>query len=1118
MVEHHHIAIIGAGPAGMSAAAHAAELGIDHILLDSAPHIANTIHRYQSRKRVMDEPARLPLRSTLRFATGLREQILENWQHDLTAQQVQVRTGTTVTGIRGQRGDFQIRLSTGAMLTAAHVVLAIGIQGNIRRLTIPGAELPEVQYELEEPDAFQHQTIVVIGDGDAGVENALALAHQNRVILLNRKEEFSNCTLANLDLLMEAVTAQKVETRISTTTQRIVALSQDPFPVALEVVTPQGHEQIKCHRIIVRIGATPPRQLVESFGVRFPNADPVAVPQLSDTYESNVPGLYIIGALAGYPLIKQAMNQGYEVIEYILGNTIEPADEGLLWEKFSGIPGVESVRAGIALLQNHQPLLTDLTTLQLREFMLDSTIQVHPPGEVVFEQNDYSNSFFSILQGRVSINITKEDGTKAVFTLSQGHFFGEMGLLSGRRRTATVITEEQCVLVETPRRSMLKLLSVVESVQRKLDEVSLRRIVQQLDSSLAPNELEYLVQDAQFKPFAIGEVIFREGDTADGLYLIRRGSVSVSRQVSGKEVVLAYLSAGNYFGEMALVSDAPRSATITAAAPTEVILLTAERFKAVIARNASMRNKVETRYLDHVGNTESMTSSESSGWMNFLFDQGVGNATNLLLINYALCIRCDNCAVACANVHDGISRLHRESGMTYEQMHLPTSCRHCEHPYCMKNCPPDAIHRSINGEVFISDRCIHCGNCQRHCPYGVIQAATRKPFRPPGIWQILSGGQEKTVDPPTQEENTEESKMYVKCDMCKEILGGAACIRACPTGAAMRVTPERYFEDLTSWATESMSAMQARSFLHYKNFRYLLFSGLLVALATTAYLTVDPGGSGHHGGTWLGYVLGSISMLLLLLHIGYGLRKRLAPRVPNRRSMRTVNMAATPPLRTQERRRARTKESWRFGGTLQGWLSAHVYLGIALLILASLHAGFHVGWNVHTLVYVMLWLVALSGGYGTFVYLYYPKRITKNLNNSTLDGVLKEIQQLDATIRQRALDLPDAVHAVIAQSRLKTRIGGNLWQQISGIQKHCPTAAAVDHLKQAGLDPALEDRKKQVRELYYLCLKKKMLVARARRDVAMRARMQFWLYLHTPLSIALLAALFVHIWAIYFYW
>lgn len=790
MSENFKIAIVGAGPGGMSAAARAAEHGISHILLEAAPHVANTIHRYQKGKLVMAEPKQLPLRSTLSFGAEVREDILETWRQELTKHRANVRMGATVSAISGQRGDFRIKLLSGETLSAEFVVLAIGLQGNIRKLGVPGEDLPRVQYQLDDPDEFSNETIVVVGGGDAGVENALALAKQNRVILVNRQEEFSNCREANFNLLMAAVTEGRIETRVSTRAERIDALSEGDFPVDFVAQTPQGLEQIKCHRVIARLGANPPRKLVESFGVRFPNNDPACVPQLSEQYESNVAGLYIVGALAGYPLIKQAMNQGYEVVEYILGNPVEPADEALLREKFASIFGIHSVSEGIALIKRNQPLLESLTTLQLREFMLDSAVWVPQCGEVVFKRNDYSNSFFSILEGNVSIQVEGQDGVEIVFTLGAGDFFGEMGLLSGRRRSGTAIAGEGCVLVETPRRSMLKLLQASASVQRRLDEVSLKRIVRNyLDASLPESELDHLVQESQFKQYAVGEVLFNEGDKADGLYMIRRGSVTVSRMIGGKEVVLAYISAGNYVGEMALVSNMPRSATVRAASPTEVVLLEAERVNAVMNRNSSIRSKVDNRYLERIRLGESALSGEFSGLVKFLIDQGVGEATDVLLIDYSRCIRCNNCEAACADVHDGISRLNREAGPTYEQIHVPASCRHCEHPHCMKDCPPDAIHRSVNGEVFIGNSCIGCGNCQGNCPYGVIQMTTQRPYKQRSILQIIFGaanhhsnGQHKVTE--------EDAKKAVKCDMCKGILGVPACVRACPTGGAFRVSPE----------------------------------------------------------------------------------------------------------------------------------------------------------------------------------------------------------------------------------------------------------------------------------------------------------------------------------------
>jgi Fe-S-cluster-containing hydrogenase component 2 len=187
--------------------------------------------------------------------------------------------------------------------------------------------------------------------------------------------------------------------------------------------------------------------------------------------------------------------------------------------------------------------------------------------------------------------------------------------------------------------------------------------------------------------------------------------------------------------------------------------------------------------------------ADSGNVTTYLMQQGIGEATDVLLIDESLCIRCNNCEKACADVHEGTSRLDREAGPTYAQIHVPTSCRHCEHPHCMKDCPPDAINRAPNREVYIRDTCIGCGNCERNCPYGVIQMAPLDPGRErPALWQWLLWG---LGDEPGMETKVYDKSMVkkaVKCDMCKDVAGGAACVRACPTGAALRVSPEKFLD------------------------------------------------------------------------------------------------------------------------------------------------------------------------------------------------------------------------------------------------------------------------------------------------------------------------------------
>lgn len=797
MHKHFNIIIIGAGPSGLSAAARAAEHSVPHLLLEASEAAANTIRNYQRRKLVMAEPRGLPLRSPLPFSASLRESVLESWEKSIADYKINVRYDAKVTGITRGVKSLEIKLSDGEKFTADHVVLAIGVQGNLRKLEIPGGDLSQVQYQLDDPEAYQNETIVVVGGGDTGVENALALTGHNQVIILNRAEDFSNLKDSNLSHLMEARQKGAIDWLLQTKPQSIEQNTEGDFPITLFADTPNGIERIPCHRVIARLGALPSRPVLENFGVAFPTPDPGALPLLSASYESNVPGLYIIGALAGYPLIKQGINQGYEVIEHILGNPVEPADTALLRKKFASFCADRGVEDVLVKIQKNVPLLTMLSTLQLRELVLESNILLPESGDIIFKRNDYSTTFFFIIEGELDVLIDDDNTPDA--ELKTGDFFGELALVSGRRRPGTVRTRSRCVLIETPRRVMQKLINSVQSMRRMLNEVAIKSVVQVcIGLSLSEEELNDVANHATLKSFNAGEELFHEGDEADGLYLIQSGSVTVSRMVAGREVVLFYVAAGNYVGEMSLVSGEPRYATVRAAVATDAVLIKADRMRDIIARNPEIRSSLDARYLQHLQEQEKReqlehaadgsgaytSQSTQSNLISFLIQQGVGEATDVLLIDESLCVRCNHCEQACAETHGGASRLDRDTGPIFANIRVPTSCRHCEHPHCMKDCPPDAIHRAPHGEVYIDDSCIGCGNCQQNCPYDVIQMAVIEDQPERSLWQMLLGIQPKAL--PT----ANSSKVAVKCDMCKDIAEGPVCVRACPVGAALRVNPE----------------------------------------------------------------------------------------------------------------------------------------------------------------------------------------------------------------------------------------------------------------------------------------------------------------------------------------
>jgi len=793
MAERFKIAIVGSGPGGLSAAARAAERGESHVLLEAEEHLSNTIFRYQKGKYVMDEPGILPLRSPVAFKAGSREVILDGWNEAAKRLKINVRQRHEVSAIKpGANGGFELKCANGQAFGADFVVLGIGLQGNLRKLGVPGEDLPIVQYQLDDPEEYEGETIAVVGAGDAAIENAVALARQNNVIIINRKDEFGRAKKGNEQAILKAIEDGTIECYYDSAPERVDALTVGRKKGRMILATKNGKAQILLDRVIARLGASAPRSFVEACGVVFPNKDPAAVPAISPKYESNVKGLYIVGALGGYPLIKQAMNQGYEVIEYICGQKVEPADEPLLRSKFAAMPGFRSVDEALQRVQKNVGVLAHITPLQLREFMLDSDVRVPKPGETIFKRNDYTNSFFSIVDGEVRIVI---DDTNNVI-LRRGEFFGEMSLISGRRRSATVIAGAGCVLIETPRRSMNKLINSVDAVKQDIDRVFIVRALQSRFAADAPTaQLADIAAQARLERFKAGDVLFNEGEVGDCMHLVRTGSLTISRNVGGKDVVLSYVPAGNYVGEMALMGESRRSATARAAIATETVRLDGDSFKKLVERIPTLRLRLQTEYRDRAAANLAMQALPSGGdIITFLLAQGAGEATDILLIDESLCVRCDNCEKACAETHGGTSRLDREAGPTFASVHVPTSCRHCEHPHCMKDCPPDAIHRAPNGEVYIADNCIGCGNCVRNCPYGVVHMAAKPPKKPGLIQWLLFGSGPGPGEAPLNPEQKKAatSKKAVKCDMCKGIQGGPACVRSCPTGAAIRISPEEF--------------------------------------------------------------------------------------------------------------------------------------------------------------------------------------------------------------------------------------------------------------------------------------------------------------------------------------
>lgn len=309
------------------------------------------------------------------------------------------------------------------------------------------------------------------------------------------------------------------------------------------------------------------------------------------------------------------------------------------------------------------------------------------------------------------------------------------------------------------------------------------------------------------------------------------------------------------------------------------------------------------------------------------------------------------------------------------------------------------------------------------------------------------------------------------------------------------------------------------SFLTHHEFRYLGIALGLIGLAVLAYVIHDPIGR-PNGGTWLGYTLGGLAASLVLLLLWYGIRKRRF------RSTR---------------------------GTVRGWLSAHVYLGLSLIVIATLHTGFQFGWNIHTLAYGLLLAVIVSGIYGVYAYLRYPELMTENRTGIGPQAMLDEIGSLEQQAVELADRIDDATHQVVLRSIRNNRVGGGVLTQLRGgasrraereedraeqflEEKNQTLVADLEKIKEQEADRIMRaestmrfvagqlaeaepgQQVDRIRRLMDILSRRRALVRRINEDIRHRALLQIWLYLHVPLAIGLLAALLSHVIAVFTYW
>ncbi|MEL6475580.1 MAG: hypothetical protein AAFQ21_16095 [Pseudomonadota bacterium] len=266
-------------------------------------------------------------------------------------------------------------------------------------------------------------------------------------------------------------------------------------------------------------------------------------------------------------------------------------------------------------------------------------------------------------------------------------------------------------------------------------------------------------------------------------------------------------------------------------------------------------------------------------------------------------------------------------------------------------------------------------------------------------------------------------------------------------------------------------------FLKHKGFRYLWVALILVGLCSVGYAFIEQEPR-PNGGSWYGYTLGTIGLLLIVWLSLLGVRKR----------------RPTPGF-------------WN----LKGWTSAHVYLGLSLIVIGTLHTGFQFGWNVHTLAYALMMVVILSGLYGIWAYGHFPSKLSNNRGEMTRAQMVEALEAIDRQLEAAAQPLERSESDAVLGALGQDIFFGGAWGRLTGAYPGCATRAALSAVDAAHASDATD-------KVHALLTRRADQLAQIRRYLRIKALIEIWLFIHIPATIALLAALLAHVVSVFYYW
>jgi CRP-like cAMP-binding protein len=245
------------------------------------------------------------------------------------------------------------------------------------------------------------------------------------------------------------------------------------------------------------------------------------------------------------------------------------------------------------------PLFSDLKPEAMSELLEKLAIRRIPKGETICRDGDPGDSMFVISEGWVEIfNQSKDEGKTTLTSLKDGDFFGEFGLLTDGRRHAWASAKTDTALLEITARHFDDLAAKYPNVPVILNHYFNTRMFDnvlrksKLFESLFTAERLEVVKQFKAGSFAKGSFVFKEGDPGDRVYFVKSGEAEVSVSKNNTQMVVARLTTGDFFGEIALLSDQPRTASVRASQDLDILYLDNPSFKRILKKYPDIESKI----------------------------------------------------------------------------------------------------------------------------------------------------------------------------------------------------------------------------------------------------------------------------------------------------------------------------------------------------------------------------------------------------------------------------------------------------------------------------------------------------------------------------------------------